>query len=384
MSKSEYYINRRKNSHCIDIPSSLSDYLKSDNYLSEFYSDEDKQQVRDNLGITEQIEELRNTINAGRVLEGDVGWDTVPTEGNTSNVLSSDALFRVFQEYAKQDDINTLNSNLRQYISDLISNYYTKEQITQLIINSLNNFYNTTVSKYDERIFELQNEIGKLEDKLNDYETLDIKQSFGQGKNTTISQKFLTDSYNFLFDLINEISPRERVTISISPTSFAMGESADVNIVVNGNGLNLETIKIYFNGEETISVEEENYYETTVPINTNTTIRVEATLLGFTYEKEQQIIEKNAFYLGSGANWQDVRVIANAVKINGTSMVGSYDMEVTNTGDRIFIIVPKGITFNRACMSSVEIPFIQEYTDDYDIFVSINTYTAGEYNIDIE
>lgn len=381
---SEYYINRKKRNHCVDIPSSLSDYLRSDNYLSEFYSDEDKKIVRDNLGITDQLEELRTIFNNGRIAEGDVGWDTVPTEGHTSYVMSSDALFNTLQEYAKKEDLNTLNSNLREYITELVSNYFTKEQVRGLILERLQNFYESTVAKYDDRLFELQNKIDALEDKLKDFETLDVKQSFGTGRNTTISQKFLTDSYNFLFDLINEISPRDRVTISISPTSFAMGESADVNIVVNGNGLTLETIKIYFDGEERISVEEENYYETTVPINTNTTIRVEATLLGFTYEKEQQIIEKNAFYLGSGTNWQAVRVIANAVKINGTSMVGSYDMEVANTGDRIFIIVPKGITFNRACMSSVEIPFIQEYTDDYDIFVSINTYTAGEYNIDIE
>jgi hypothetical protein len=40
-----------------------SKYLLIDNYLSEFYTDEDKEKVLSNLGILLRLEALKNLIN---------------------------------------------------------------------------------------------------------------------------------------------------------------------------------------------------------------------------------------------------------------------------------------------------------------------------------
>lgn len=57
----EYYINNNK---CISLRQKPEcDYLKISNYLSEYQTEQEKQQVLDNLGITSRLQDVFNTLN---------------------------------------------------------------------------------------------------------------------------------------------------------------------------------------------------------------------------------------------------------------------------------------------------------------------------------
>lgn len=57
----EYYINNHK---CTSLPQKPDcNYLKISNYLSEYQTDKEKQQVLDNLGVTSKIQEVFNVLN---------------------------------------------------------------------------------------------------------------------------------------------------------------------------------------------------------------------------------------------------------------------------------------------------------------------------------
>lgn len=55
MEKIQYYLNNGESSLICEIPDENSKYLQRKNHLSEFKMDEDKEEVRDNSGITDIV-----------------------------------------------------------------------------------------------------------------------------------------------------------------------------------------------------------------------------------------------------------------------------------------------------------------------------------------
>lgn len=114
----EYYLNQ---GNC-KLPK-MSEYLIKNNYLSEYNNEFVKQQVRDNLGITDLLNILKQIIDAKVIEVGGVNWDSQPTEGHTENILSSDALYKTFAKYVLSSEVDRLlyglSSDYNKKIGDL-------------------------------------------------------------------------------------------------------------------------------------------------------------------------------------------------------------------------------------------------------------------------
>ena len=91
----EYYLNNPQ-STCVQVPHKDEDYLRRKRYLSEYTTEDEKQVVRDNIGVTQALEELKNLLDLKVVTRGGIAWDTEPVLGHDYNILSSDSLFKTF------------------------------------------------------------------------------------------------------------------------------------------------------------------------------------------------------------------------------------------------------------------------------------------------
>lgn len=129
MKEIQYFLNKGK-SCSPQIPSRFTNYLDKNKFLSEFNTEQAKQQVRDNLGISDLLLILKQIVDAKVIEIGGVGWDTEPTEGNTESVLSSDALSKTFAKYI-------LSSELERLLDELSSDYNTKIENIEKKLNSV-------------------------------------------------------------------------------------------------------------------------------------------------------------------------------------------------------------------------------------------------------
>ena len=121
MKDAQYFLNKGKS--CSPMLPKIYNYLDKTKFLSEFNTEEARQQVRDNLGIEEEIERLRQIIEAKVIEAGGINWDEFPIEGHTEQVLSSDALYRTFANYVLRTELNDL-------LDELSSDYNLKiEQV---------------------------------------------------------------------------------------------------------------------------------------------------------------------------------------------------------------------------------------------------------------
>lgn len=132
-----YYNNRHKNP-CNVIPSKqqLTNYLIKENYLSEYSTEEEINEVLNNLTILQKLKTIVNLINAKVIEVGGVLWDLVPTEGHTDYVLSSDTLYNLMQNYYNKNDIDNKITQLWQL---WIDNYnQSSEPLQPLLISGEN------------------------------------------------------------------------------------------------------------------------------------------------------------------------------------------------------------------------------------------------------
>lgn len=131
----EFYLNSGDGHQCERVPSSNPNLLK-ENYLSEFSTEEDKQQARDNLGVTEVLDEIRNLLNTlARIPIEGIGIDLEPTE-NSSNLVTSHGVYKTY--YNKQEvteKIENLRQQIIRYIYEemlsgsALEDYYTKTEV---------------------------------------------------------------------------------------------------------------------------------------------------------------------------------------------------------------------------------------------------------------
>ena len=110
MKEAQYFLNKGKS--CSPMLPKIYNYLDKTKFLSEFNTEEARQQVRDNLGIEEEIERLRQIIEAKVIEAGGINWDEFPIKGHTEQVLSSDALYRTFANYVLRTELNDLLDEL--------------------------------------------------------------------------------------------------------------------------------------------------------------------------------------------------------------------------------------------------------------------------------
>ena len=98
------------------------DYLLRKNFLSEYSTEEDQQEVLYNLGILQRLNKLKQIIDNKVIQSGGVAWDDQPTLGNTDHVLSSDVLKQEFLKYCTKTQVDNLIQQIWNRILEQILN----------------------------------------------------------------------------------------------------------------------------------------------------------------------------------------------------------------------------------------------------------------------
>lgn len=240
--------------------------------------------------------------------------------------------------------------------------------------------------KHDKDVKYLQEQI----DSINRYGYV-VSNSFGDDPHIAISQKLLTEAFSQLWSKIEEMTGENLhgISMTVTPTYYIGEEGCDVHITVDTFELVsvFEKIEIYFNGELIIETEGGSHFEYDTEIFDTTTIACKAIIFGRPYYKEVIVRHYSSFWLGAGTNYADVMVNGNLIPIKNM-MRGAYDV-TARTGDHIIIILGDTLreNFIRADINGAEIPFTEsELTVDgygYRVLTSVNAYTEGVYNIDI-
>lgn len=125
MNQQEFYLNQPKGSHeCFKLPN-RTEYLLKNNYLNEFFSDDEKAEARSNLGITPLLEELKALISAKLVDEaGNLRFGLQPTNGEEdenaySEVLSSAVIYNTLLKYYTKQEIDEWRERVFERINNL-------------------------------------------------------------------------------------------------------------------------------------------------------------------------------------------------------------------------------------------------------------------------
>lgn len=160
MDKQEFYLNQSLNHECFKLPERDKNYLLKNNYLNEYFTDEEKAQVRSNLGITPLLDELRELILA-KVFdeEGNVQFDIEPHEDSYDRVLSSATIYKILQRYYTKNELDNQSETIFNLISEKANknNTYTKEQIDEIVYgstfaNRIESIINSKISQIVENI----------------------------------------------------------------------------------------------------------------------------------------------------------------------------------------------------------------------------------------
>ena len=396
----QYYLNNDKeNSSCCSKNEGLENHLNKTNYLSEFATPEDKELVRDNLGISEIVNLLKTRIDRKVINAGDVVWDDEPTEGNTDKVLSSDVVYKALQNCFTQEDFETawtqLTTAVEEYCNNqntILNNYQeTFDELYNRINDDYNSLYNALYENlYLNKIVQLESKVKTLENLLNSILRSRsggqaFSNSFGNNDYIGVNQKTLTDTINRIWDKLSEITGERYNGISLQVTpEYFFGEESNVHIIASTENTigKFEELKIYINNDLIANPKDVDSFECDTTINRTSILKCTATILGIEYTAMKTIYHYDSFWMGSGSNYQDIITPQNVINLSEKK---NYDVTF-NSGDYLFVITEDG--FIRADMNGIEIPFNEpeDITIDgktYKMYKSKNTYNQETYNIDI-
>ena len=396
----QYYLNNdQENSSCCSKGEGLENHLNKSNYLSEFTTPEDKELVRDNLGISDIVSLLKNRIDRKVINSGAIAWDDVPTEGNIDKALSSDAIYRTLLNYLKTADFDAawrqLESDVEQYGETQQEALTTfREEISdlqQFVEEEYNNLYNTLYDNlYRDKITKLEAKIKQLEILVKSFlKTKDTGQAFsnefGNDDFIGVNQKTLTKTINKIWNKLSEISGEgyQGILLEITPEYF-YGEQTIVHITASTEHTNdiFERLEIYLDGELITEVKNVEHFEYDLPVTKTSVLMCKAQILGIEYTEQKTITHYHSFWMGAGQDYIDVMNTYNVVNLDESK---NYN-KVFNPDDYLIIVTNEN--FIRADMNGLEIPFDEPYeinVDDtvYRVYKSKNTYKQGTYNIDI-
>ena len=126
MEKTQYYLNNGESSLICEIPDESSKYLQRKNHLSEFKTDEDKEEARDNLGITDIISKIYQSIS-------DIDLDIAKLVKDVT--YSNNALTLTFYDDSTSDPISLADLAIDGMLSNVM---YIKEDNIPSIAKSAN------------------------------------------------------------------------------------------------------------------------------------------------------------------------------------------------------------------------------------------------------
>ncbi len=336
----QYFLNQP--SECVKLPGNEK-YLLKENFLSEFFTENEKALACSNLGIASKLEELKALYNSTPIPSGSVRFGMQPTRGSYNEVLSSDVIYRALQEYLTKEQFENWLSTLDNLLDKKQDkeDSYTKEEFNTLLANF--------TSQLDERIEALSAAEQNLTDAVERMETL-VK------TNSKISIQFISHS------------------------------NAETNIRVNITSQSvLRQIKVYIN-RLLVFTSEDLCYSTQIPftITEDSDIKVITTNI-FDVETtlEEHIV--NSYFVPEGHIYIGGAYSFDELFANNSPQEFTNRYTVTLTrNSNLILMIPTSQVFVRADMNGIEIPFNQpESINNFKVYTSRNVYQSGTYTIDI-
>lgn len=211
---------------------------------------------------------------------------------------------------------------------------------------------------------------------------------FGDSTLIGIHQAALTGAFDAVWRKIEDITGEVLRGFSweVTPTYFISETAQTISVTAAPlvTGLAFEHIALYVDDE--LIKEEENIstFSHTFQITDTSIVRCEARILGVPYTRLQEVTHYNNFFLGAGSSYASIMDLAHVIPVRR----GAYTIHVAD-GQRIIIVIGETLRdqFIRADINGMEIPFTETtVTVDgraYKVLTSQNTYSEGDYNIDI-
>ena len=218
-----------------------------------------------------------------------------------------------------------------------------------------------------------------------------ISTQFGNSDLVGISQRVITEAINKIWDKLDEMTGENHRAIRMAITpDFFTGDSCNITMTATATELVgiFEHIEFLINGQpfEGNSADVVNSFSCSTIITEECDITCNATILGRVYTVSQHVYKSDVLYFGTGSTYNDVLNQQHAIRVEDFN--GDYNVEFDN-GDYLFVIIPVEYSgaFVRADLNGMEIPMEQSTITvgdkSYVVNKSINSYTAGTYNIDI-
>lgn len=216
-----------------------------------------------------------------------------------------------------------------------------------------------------------------------------LKQSLGNEVHYGVSQKVLTEVINDIVNKLQQITGEDSsgFTMSVVPDYYLGNTGTTVHLVATSNSAPFDYIKVYVNGELVREITESTQdYRTDFHIEGNVVVRVIASILGVEYTREKSITNSYPYiWIGAGMSYEDVVNLEHSKPFIPTED-NFYDVEVTEEGQKLYVVVPINGTYLPQVMhmSNFTIPAEAVTNENYSILESTNTYKVGTYQINVE
>ena len=268
MNQQEFYLNQSLDHECFKLPEKDKKYLLKNNFLSEYFSERDKAQVRSNLGITSLLDELKSFILAKLFDEkGNITFDLEPHEDAFDKVLSSAVIYNILLKYYTKEELDEWREGLIgdiynkiQELKDTIhvddqlnenSEYPVQNKVLYQIIDQINSAY-SRLSQFKADKEELLNyyTVDEIDQLIRNYYTKDqtdeSNQSLDQkidGINQELHQAINQTNNNLdqaVENLNQSINRVDDKVDQLNNQVEQLNKSVSQNVVVNGDN---KTIK---------------------------------------------------------------------------------------------------------------------------------------------
>ena len=333
-----------------------------------------EQQVLDDINQTKQS--LINDVNTTKQsLIDDVNNKIIEIDGDYA---------------ALKDDLLRTKAELERIGEQIQRDYaQTREELVTEITNKeeeLDGKYATFKHQVEARVSELEQQMASFLATAPPGGTA-LSKRFGNSDLIGITQNTLTSAINEIMTRLSDYvgDSYTGVDITIIPERVVSSNTVNVNLNGQSDFLAFEEVTVLVNGESVLHLYDVNTFTETVEINGTSTVKVIATILGMTYEREKTINVYNNFFVGCGDVYTDIMTadFARLFNIDGTPK-GAYPVSRAN-GQRIFIVLAedKAELIEQIEMNDFNIPMSEQVVDGYKIYTSVNTYVGGDYVIDI-
>ena len=231
-----------------------------------------------------------------------------------------------------------------------------------------------------------------------------VSNQFGDDPHIAISQKRITDEVNRIWEKLEYVKIEDEkqqvflgFTWNVTPHYFfGAPHAVEVTVLPTNPEDILEKIELYLDDSQEPFYTDTNKssFTHTFDITETHLLKCKCQVLGRPYQRQQEIIKYEEFFIGGGTTYEDLLLNSNWNPAYSTP-VGS-EMRVAKDitladDDHLIIVMGENMreAFIRADMNGIEIPLVeaaQPITVDgynYIVFTSADTYEAGTYNIDI-